>query len=335
MKNFSNINFKKIIPGLISIVIVVGMFAQTFATNLDGIDLNAFVTNDEFETKYNELVFRTEDVEKSLERLYKFTCTNVKTYGGINPDYALEKIIFYQVNGNKSNTYPFNTYFGLDLNQDKYMRLIRSFPGTFADLTRRKTHTFVYEVPASLCNWREGVELKPNTMVRITATRDTEGLYNYQTAYTMIMGPFKKFPHIATTGQTKATGLVCELPNLPLYSAPSPTGFAYAYGKETEPTSWTTGTGVMGLSNSTRGSANYSWFPRRTDPEGIKKYAYTQQGTGTVQLLYVSTVHTNLSSYENVWLKYTYTYTNGSDSEGFDRYMAMDSFNLTTWNTGK
>ena len=48
MKNFSNINFKKIIPGLISIVIVVGMFAQTFATN---IDLNAFVTNDEFETK--------------------------------------------------------------------------------------------------------------------------------------------------------------------------------------------------------------------------------------------------------------------------------------------
>ena len=81
----NKINFKKIAPGIISVVIIAGMAIQSFATN---VDMAAFVKKDTYMTKYYELDFRIDDIEKSLARTYRFVCTNLKSYGGTANTYA-------------------------------------------------------------------------------------------------------------------------------------------------------------------------------------------------------------------------------------------------------
>ena len=95
MKIIKNINLKNLVPGIISLMLIAGMAASTLATN---IDLEAFVRRDDFLAKYNELDWRVDDIEKSLDRLYKFTCTNVKTFGGIS---QAADLIFFGINSTK------------------------------------------------------------------------------------------------------------------------------------------------------------------------------------------------------------------------------------------
>ena len=91
------INFKNLIPGLISIVVIAGMAFQSLATN---IDLAAFVPKDIYMEKYYDLEFRARDIQNSIERTYKFVCTNVKTFGGYEVSHSLSKTMF---DGNSSS----------------------------------------------------------------------------------------------------------------------------------------------------------------------------------------------------------------------------------------
>ena len=196
----NKLSINKILPSVVSIMIIVGMAVQSFATN---VDRAAFVQKDKYMTKYYELDWRIDDVNKSLERLYKFTCTNVRSFGGSGQEQSYDNI-FYQRNA--TQTYHWYSLPIADLSEEGYLRVNNADALTWFG-NHGKTDRMEFEIPASLCRWRKDVELYPHTKVKILLLRtwpNTSGTQQQATLqFEIKMGPFKKFPYINSTGASQ------------------------------------------------------------------------------------------------------------------------------------
>lgn len=320
----NKINFKKIAPGIISVVIIAGMAIQSFATN---VDMAAFVKKDTYMTKYYELDFRIDDIEKSLARTYRFVCTNLKSYGGTANTYAFPPgVAFYTMNN--ANTYYWYVQPIADISEEKYLRF--NYPtALFHFGNHRKTDEFVSEVPASLLKWRDGIELKPNTKVKTILTRTTPNGTSTGAAMamteTVIMGPFKKFPQITGTGSgggfiNVSLGRVLQSQSLNTAS--------YQYGTETEPTSWISTTGNLYQTWVTLGNGPSGAYPEKdySEYESIGYDNMYKANSAQYVRYFNAAFGANLSSYENVWLRFTFT------SSSVYSFNGVSEANLTTWN---
>ena len=329
------INFKKFLPGLVSIIIIAGMAAQSFATN---IDLAAFVSKDKYMTKYYELDFKIDDIEKSLNRLYKFTCTNVRSYGGAGLELGYALAPWAQMySGN--NTYHWYQNPMADLVEQKYLKVAQQ--GVINAISGSgNVHTATKEIPASLLKWNKGVQLYPNTKITCKFTRTWGNGGGPSHSYELIMGPFKKFPHI--TGTNWNTGTICQgsqayFPGF--YQNTSATTTYYAYGSDTVPTNWTNiGNGVLAYQRTvTKNNPN----SQQIDPEAISltdvvDNMYHNRVKGEVYdcaLYFYSTPTTNISSYDKVWIR---SYVNNTTQYlSHSHYVNIGTINLDTWNNNK
>jgi hypothetical protein len=320
MKNII-VNKKKTITSLVSFIIIAGMAIQSLATN---VDMAAFVKKDTYMSKYYELDYRIDDIEAELERLYKFVCTNVVSYHGAGADTVLTGRIFLRKN--QTQTYHWSSYPIVDLSEEGYLRVnhmdqLQSFG------SHPKNDTFVKEFPASLCKWGNGFEVKPETKVRIKATRGVgtgSGIsWACSYSYELVMGPFKKIPYITTTGATN--GFIMSTQQA-LAIAPTSYTPYYAYGTETEPTSWSSLGGSVYYGNTIFDTNDVSKYDY-----DVANYSYNKYDkSGTSCKIYVnSALTTDPSSRTNVWLRLS-----GSGTGDLINLNTSDP-TLTTWNYNK
>ena len=312
-KNFKNISFKKLLPSFISLVVVVCMAASTFTAFATGIDLEAFIKKDEYKTRLYEVEFKINNIEKELDRIYKFTCTNVRTYGGsqyLSTSNVHQRMFAPHVTGTSTN--PFQYSLTVDMSQDKYMRVgFGSFLGWSSSTydTANTLRELEYEIPASEMKWREGIVPMPNCKLMWKGT--LTGIINSNYTMSITMGPFKKFPAITSTGATISSGYICELPTRVWGTTTSGLTFKYAFGSETEPTTWTTeNTSKMDMSTVYRGTPNYSKFPFPNE-EDIKGYREKEILSNNNMVFSLATSAFNkLDGKENSWLQITWSGTN-------------------------
>ena len=320
MKNII-VNKKKIITSLVSFIIIAGMAIQSLATN---VDMAAFVKKDTYMSKYYELDYRIDDIEAELERLYKFVCTNVVSYGGASSDNALAGRIFFRKN--TTQTYHWSSFPIVDLSAEGYLRVnhmdqLQSFG------SHPKNDTLVKEFPASLCKWGNGFEVKPETKVRLKATRGVgtgSGIsWSCTYFYELVMGPFKKIPYLTVTGMPN--GFIMSTQQA-LAMAPTSYTPYYAYGTETEPTSWSSLGGSISYSNTYFDINNIS----RYDYD-VANYSYNKYDKSglTCRINCNSAWTTDPSSRTNVWLRLT-----GSGNGDLYNLNTSD-LTLTTWNYNK
>ena len=337
-KIMKKINYKKIIPGFISLLIVAGMAFQSFATN---VDLDAFIDIESHTTKFYELEWRINEIDKKLERMYKFVCTNVRSFAGNgHRPFSLGPHIFYD--GTIGNTNPFTNYPLVDLTEQKYLKFnTQVMLINYGSIG--KTVNAEYEIPASLCKWRNGIEVKPETKVKVRATYMVPGYGIGSTASPgatvsteWILGPFKKFPHITSTGSDN--GFIFASDRLqPVQSTFSNSEVQYARGTVKQPTSWTSlSSGAVYLGAETEKGftrAGQTVYEKVTAAE-FEEYAYEDEikSRDFMTHTYVSTVFgTNLSSYENVWLRF---YRTQSSTYGWDASLST-AYTITNWNNNK
>ncbi len=327
-KVMKNINFKKLIPGIISLMIILGMAAQSFATN---VDLSAFVPKEEFDAKYYELNYRIKNIEDDIERTYKFVCTNVKTFAGTpNTANAGARNPFNAWNTNSA--YHWMNFPIADFSDPKALRFNS---GGMINLygSHYKVSKFEYEIPATLCMWRDGIELGKECKIKVDASRTWGSATSPATNVTdvtvnVIFGPFKKFPNITTAGTQISQGYVCDIPALPFKYTANGTAFYYAYGTETEPTTWTSDTGRLYINTANPGNTLYSKFPRKT-AEYLKDHANSNDAAYINQMVHFNTAPAaDFSTRTNLWLKYTYQVSSMAMDRGFN----LDSLKMTTWN---
>lgn len=327
------LNFKKLLPGIVSIIIIAGMAVQSFATN---VDMAAFVKKDKYMTKYYELDWRIDDIEQTLERLYKFTCTNVRSFGGAY-NHAQEDYLFSQ--NSYQQTYHWSGSPVADLSEEGYLRVApNDIIHWFGN--HKKTDRFVKKVPASLLRWRDGVELYPNTTVRtvVTRTSPSGATASQRSTYTieLVMGPFKKFPHITTGAGSMAStifvgdGFINSARNYRL-------AVYYAYDKDTEPTSWTAmSTGELNFSAADVGNGNFpASLQKKITMEDIEEVSYSgdyKKALVTPAHLYpITAFSTDLSNYDKLWIR---GYVNAgavANMEGVD----FKTLTITSWNYNK
>ena len=318
-----NINIKKLIPGMISMIIIAGMAIQSFATN---VDLEAFVDLDTYTEKFNELDFRIDDIDKELDRLYKFVCTNVATFAGSQPWGSSQHYVGGHYNNSDSAGYPTHYYSPVvDLSQDKWLRLGQiDFITYTASLypANKFKKVYEYERPASLIRWREGIEPAPTCKVKVNIVYD--GRLNNNSSCEIIMGPFKKFPNITTVGSGKTQCSICDIPRYLSWTFTG-TEFYYAVNSEQEPTSWTSHSGRLTTTTVNAGATNsyypYPTFNDVTDPN-------VGEESRIHWLTYMSTAMPNLSSYTNIWIKHRWSDTSNHFYFQTDR----SQVNLTSWN---
>ena len=334
----NKLSFKKFLPGLVSVIIIAGMAVQSFATN---IDLAAFVNKDKYMTKYYELDWRIKDINNRLDRLYKFVCKNVKTYAGTGESENTPAYPFYFYSFNSYSNDQERCYTFLDdpkaLRVNK--RYLLTYRGTAATSGswRYHTNTFEKEIPASLCKWRSGIELLPNTKVKITLTDQLYG--NRADTYwqTIVMGPFKKVPKF-TAGSTQSTGYICELPFTLVNSTYNWTnGIEYAYNRETEPTSWTTfGSDVQSYTYGYYYSgASSSQYPALTAADFENgDIALGKKSRGHTMWYFTSGTIADISSRTNVWIRIRYGISTESNNY-FAAFANLHELNLTSWNNNK
>ena len=252
----NKLSFKKLIPGLVSVIIIIGMAAQSFATN---VDMAAFVPKDKYMTKYYELDWRIDQIENKLINLYQFTCTNVRTFAGVNlrnstgVDLYRNTAYTYNNGGTDDTTLIRNyIYPTVILNKAGYLTVNTPAAINASNTTRNHWQHYEKSIPASLCTWMDGIKPAENCM--ITAKYSTyyngatykSGITNIQNE--IIMGPFKKFKYPAQVGtnysyawvvlpyQFGVPGKTADLVNNP---ASSPTSLQYAENSLTKPTTWT------------------------------------------------------------------------------------------------
>ena len=343
-------NFKKILPGIISVAIIIGMAIQSFATN---VDMAAFVKKDKYMTKYYELDYRINDIEKELERLYKFTCTNVRSYGGSRGNYFQYNVgkVLFDSNG-ISTAYKVQIDPIADLSEEKYLKVnYRSGLYTPSASTMGRTantQKWSTEISASAVRWNPSIEPAPNCKIRYEMSRTMSGTSSWDLSessinITIVMGPFKKFINTTKTGSTILSGgYIGELDNRQFSPAgfiPSAGSTSYAYGTETEPTSWTTdSTGrIYYFSNVNSTPANYTnqntQYTREEMADRLKNDPYSKNAN-----FYKSKMNINdafardLSQYKNVWIKSSYSY-NGNFSPVSNA--GISEATLTTWNNNK
>lgn len=332
--NIMNKNYiNKILPGMVSVFIILGMAMASFATN---VDLEAFVNRDDYLTKYYEIDWRIDDVEKNLERMYKFTCTNLKSFGGVGTDVAGDTI-----NYRRNTTQSYNWYMNpvADLSQEGYLRF-NPADAINAYGNHSRVDTYVREIPASLLRWRNDVELYPNTKLKIIVKRSwpntTAASQTVPCEQTLIMGPFKKFPHI--TNNNDHAGDFCSSNGYFLSIAGwSMSALSYNYGTDTEPTTWTSFTGSLYTQTMDRNIQSYPNLARELlggilTEEEMEQGSYSaarQDLAATYTYIYPNTLWgTNLSGYDKLWIKAVST--GGTDAS----HLAND-FTITNWNYNK
>lgn len=325
--------FKPFLPGLISILIIAGMAVQSFATN---VDMAAFVKKDRYMTKYYELDWRIDEINNYLEKLYKFTCTNVKTFGGSRWNTGFDSYglyVSYDIAGQEEKYYTYR----LDFSQDKYLRFGQHdfiMYSTFLYNSAKLTNKMEYEIPGSLLLWRDGVEPAPNCKVKVEIITRNKDFTSNDIVYTI--GPIKKLPYIASTGQSLTSGFLCQFPG-DLYTTNHTFGeFFYAVNSETLPTSWTSHSGRITKANVSPGNSS-SKIPRRTEDDITSVYL-SDRYTRNSNVLYFSTVGPNLSSYENVWIRVRSLAQSGGSTSGYTGWANTVNFNemrLTSWNNNK
>ncbi len=329
-------SFKKFLPGLVSVIIIAGMAVQSFATN---IDLTAFVNMDKYMAKYYELDWRIKDIDGRLDRLYKFTCKNVKTFGGTHYNPRGRGTPFYM--GSYNSNYNSDNYFYAFLDDPKAVRVNRRYlliyngTGSPGGTYRLHTNTMKREFPASMCKWNKGIELLPTTKISFSIDdRVTGGNTNTMTA-TVTMGPFKKVPKF-TGGQSQATGYLVELPVQLFNSTWNWTNvMQYAYGSETQPTSWTNlGSDVQLYSYGYyyAGYSNSQYPPITREDYENGDIAIDKKSFGHTFLYFNAGTVADLSSRTNVWLRMYYSY---SATSSWGSYAGLDQLNLTSWNNNK
>ena len=319
-----NINLKKFFPGLVSMIIIAGMAIQSFATN---VDMAAFVHKDKYMTKYYELDWRIDDIEKRLDRLYKFTCTNIKSYGASGDDYVTSNP-FYQ--GYSDHTYTWQSVPRVDLSEEGYLRFnTREAINAFGN--HSKTDIATQTFPASLFNWRDDIELYPHTSIKYNFKRTwpNSTAFNINAAYeiVVVMGPFKKMPNITSTGSSG--GAICG-GRIAMSSLPGGT-LTYNYNSDTEPTSWINTTGGIAATTMNNGglSSSYKVQVDPITPESMQEVYSDHTKAGPISIIYFSSVPTDLSSYDKVWLKCTFSSAGTYET----RYIDTLRLNLTTWNS--
>ena len=322
------INFKKLLPGLISFMIIAGMAIQSFATN---IDLEAFVKKDEYMTKYYDIEWAIKDIDNELEKTYKFVCTNVRTFGGSRWSTAMNKYAFYTNYDGTGQEEKMYTY-KVDLSQDKYLRLGQMDFITYSTYlynNNKETHTLVYELPGTLVSWRDGIEPAPNCTIKYEFTMRGRDLNSQD--MTVTIGPLKKMPYISSTGSALTAGFLCQIPESIITTGWTFDNFYYAVGSETLPTSWTSHSGRLYNSTVDKGNATYSRLRRRTEEDLTS--VYRRDVAEYTNNLYFTVVGPNLSSYENIWLRATHLNKSGYSS--FIASADVSTMKLTTWNTNK
>lgn len=326
-------NIKKIIPGFISMAIILGMAIQSFATN---VDMAAFVKKDKYMAKYYELDWRIDNIESTLEKLYKFVCTNVRTYGG-NNRYTYCNTVFFQDYGTQTHVwYPLPI---ADLSEEGYLRVSANDALNWFG-NHSKTDKFEAEFPASLFKWRNGIELYPTTKIKHVITRTVPNTTAHSQipsiTHELIMGPFKKFPRVTATG-TAGAYCISNGWAAAFYNSSSFTALYYNYGTDTQPTSWSTMTGSLGFSTFSR---NTSSLPSElkggvlTKEEmeagmyrGADKREVNAFWTGVYQN---PAIGADLSSYDKVWIRATSPATNVSSP-----LIDPTIYKITTWNNNK
>lgn len=326
-----NINLKKTLTGVASLIIIAGMAIQSFATN---VDMAAFVKKDAYMTKYYELDWRIDDIEKKLERMYKFVCTNVRTYAGGTSDQYYVNNMTNLTSGDR--TYQWRANAVPEFSEEGYLRV--NTVDTLNTFAHGKTDRFTLEVPAPRVIWRKGIEVYPETKVKFDMTRiwpnTTSINATYGLAITMTMGPFKKFPHISSTGTS--SGGIFYIKEFNPYLFSSGGTLQYRSGSRTLPTSWNSMSGVIVATNAqTRTNSGQDTFPDLDLHPSIEDFSNNiySMGKGYSPLsteIYVNTVFgVNLSTHEDIWIKYTCSY------DGSYTGLDLGDFTLTTWNNNK
>ena len=334
----NKLNFKKFLPGLVSVIIIAGMAAQSFATN---IDLAAFVNKDKYMTKYYELEWRIKDIEKRLDRTYKFTCTNLKSFAGTTALVENSPAYAFSMNEFTSSYQPNNRYVAF-LDDPKALRVnlryLLTYRGTNTTSGSWRTHNTIMEreVPASMCKWNPGIELLPTTKVKINLTNNPYA--NNSTTYwtTIIMGPFKKVPKF-TAGQSKTQGYICELPFVLTNSTFNWTNSAeYNYNTEKEPTSWTSfgSDAAIYTYGYYKSGWSYSQYPALTAADFENgDVALGKKAIGHTQWFFQNGTIADISSRTNVWIRIRYGISQSSD--GFSSFANLNELNITSWNNNK
>ena len=318
---------KKLITSLLSIIVVAGMAIQSFATN---VDMAAFVKKDKYMSKYYELDWRIDEIEGELERLYKFVCTNVVSFGGgDSSQYRSDMPFNHRVT---TPTYHWEALPVVEFSTEGYLRFnLQDMLYSYGN--HSKTDRFEREIPASLCKWKNGFELQPNTKIKVKLQRiaPASGTSVTKTlTYEVIIGPFKKVPYFTTTGAAAGAWMTSNAFFWPYESAYT---MYYDYNKETEPTSWSTT-----MSNGTYfGSVHLA---RPSYPTGLPTelrydydianlgYKYENYNKGALLYNNGSTV-TDLSSRTNVWYRLYSSWTGEMTS------LNLSDYTLTTWNYNK
>ena len=326
---------KKTILALVSLFLIAGMAAQSFATN---VDFSAFVTKDEYDAEYYALDWRIKDIDLELQRLYKFTCTNVVSFGGSNAEQSnVSPALFYK--RNTTATYHWYANPIADLSEEGYLRFntadqINQFG------SHGKVDRYYLEIPAALCKWRDGIVPAPNCSIRVDLTRtwpNTTARGGDETGSTIefVMGPFRKLPKFTSTGSTKTTGLFGQTDRLLTSSSYlNDTGrLYYAYGTETRPTSWTADSaGRMYIGTWGARGNDTQLYETRTISD-IESNPYDKLNGVYRDIMYWNVVPTtDFSQYENVWIRIT---TPTNTAINLVRYAAFMNFNLTSWNNNK
>ena len=336
----NKLSFKKFLPGLVSVIIIAGMAVQSFATN---IDLAAFVNKDKYMTKYYELDWRIKDVKDRLDRMYKFTCKNVKTFAGTTPQTIAPVASNPFYFNNFSASYIGWNYYTAFFDDPKAIRVSTRYALTYGGAQggiggtyKVHTNTFKKEYPASLCKWRDGFELLPTTKVSITINDRVTGASTNNMNTEIIMGPFKKVPKYTTVGQQLTQGYICEFPHVLFNSSWNwQNVMSYNYGTETKPTSWTTfGSNVytyIGTVNAGQNTlSKYPTFTRADIENG--NMALGKALRGHSELWFNNAVPADISNRTNVWLRLYYSYDSTSNLGTFAN---LGEMNFTNWNNNK
>jgi hypothetical protein len=334
----NKLNMKKFIPCLVSIVVVAAMAIQSYAT---GIDVSAFIDIDTYLAKYNEIDWRIEEIEKNIERMYKFTCTNVKSFAGTAPrSEALNNFpsAFYM--GSYNSIYPSNNTLVALFDDPKYIRVNKLWSLTYGGTGsggsyRTKTITLKRDFPASMCKWKDGIELQPTAKINFNITYGLTGTNTQATTLEVVMGPFKKFPKYTSYGAGTGTGYICEIPEgLFGGSIDAANCLYYATNKESVPTSWTSvsSTGLSINGNRVAGVAGESKFPAVTSTD-IENWGYSVRPMRNITKIHFtnSTFAPDLSTSDNVWIRFYYS-TNGASLSTMTTYTSLRDFTITDWN---
>ena len=326
--NFKKINLRKILPGFVSILLVLIMGFQTLATN---VDLEAFVKLEDYERAYYETNWRIDDLDDELERLYKFTCSNVKSFGGVGDYSGVSDIIFNWRNPTQSYTWWSDPI--ADLSEEGYLRFnahgaLNAFGG------HNKVDRWEFKIPASRCGWHEGIDPAPNCSILVRFTRTFPNTTSRNQVETgsiveVIMGPFKKFPKFTSTGSTKTTGLIVTTDRTISANSTTPSSFYYAYNQTELPATWSSDATGRIFCGSTSSKGSNSSYSTRTAAEFEADPYNKENGRSTGYFTMSALPTVDLSQYENVWIR---AYINSSSTNPYLYYSGFSNSTITTWN---